>query len=291
VLWNRDLTNAAWTKTNATAAKDQTGMDGVASSASSITATANNGTVLQAITLASSARISGVYIKRLTGSGAVSMTMDNGATYTALTVTSSWAFQSIPTQTLANPTVGFKLATSGDAVAVDFVQNQNGVNTGPAIATTTASATRGASTALISGLVIPNPHTLFVEWVKEGDDLATFANVASLEDGSANQHSIYQRHTNHFVRGFVTSTADQTAGTASLNTVQRAAFRFETNNANGSLNGTIAGAADATVTLFTVDRLYLGSRSTGSPISGFVRRVALYPYAMSDAEMNARTAP
>lgn len=44
VLWNRDLTNAAWTKTNITAAKDQTGIDGFASSASKITATAGNGT-------------------------------------------------------------------------------------------------------------------------------------------------------------------------------------------------------------------------------------------------------
>ena len=51
VLHNRDLTNAAWVKTNMTAVKDQTGVDGVANSASKITATAANATVLQTITL------------------------------------------------------------------------------------------------------------------------------------------------------------------------------------------------------------------------------------------------
>lgn len=145
VLWCRDLTNAAWTKSNVTAALDQVGADGAANSASSITATAGNGTVLQAITLASSARFQSAFVKRLTGSGAVQMTTDNGSTWTAIILTSSYQQLSIPTQTLANPTVGFRLVTSGDAIAVDFVQNENGA-TGPTtpILTTTGSATRQA---------------------------------------------------------------------------------------------------------------------------------------------------
>jgi hypothetical protein len=122
----RDLTQAAWTKTNVTAAKNQTGIDGVANSASSITATSNNGTCLQAITLGSSARYQSAYVKRITGSGTVEMTMDNGSTWTAVTVTSSWTRVTIPTRTLANPTIGFRLGTSGDAIAVDVVQNENG---------------------------------------------------------------------------------------------------------------------------------------------------------------------
>jgi hypothetical protein len=124
-LWNRDLTNAAWTKSNVTAAKDQTGVDGVASAASKITATAANGTCLQAITLASSARYQTAFVKRITGSGVINMTMDNGTTWTAIAVTSSWQRFEIPTQTLANPTVGFRIVTSGDAVAIDLVQNES----------------------------------------------------------------------------------------------------------------------------------------------------------------------
>lgn len=144
VLHNRDLTNAAWVKTNVTAAKDQTGVDGVASSASKITATAANGTCLQAITLASSARFQSAYVKRVTGSGTINMTLDNGATWTVITVTAAWTRVTVPTQTLADPTVGFRIVTSGDAIAVDYVQNENGVFQSSVIPTTTVAVTRAA---------------------------------------------------------------------------------------------------------------------------------------------------
>lgn len=144
VLYNRDLTNAAWVKTNCTAAKDQTGIDNVSNAASSVTATASNATILQTITLASSQQFQSAFVKRITGSGAVSMTMDGGATWTALTLTSSWVRLPIPAQTLANPSVGFKIATSGDAIAVDFVQNEAGAAWTSPIATTSTAVTRTA---------------------------------------------------------------------------------------------------------------------------------------------------
>jgi len=166
VLWNRDLTNAAWTKSSITAAKDQTGPDGVANSASSITATGANGTVLQAITLGSSARFQTARIKRITGSGTIQMTMDNGATWTSVTVTSAWTRVSIPTQTLANPTVGFRIVTSGDAVAVDFVQNENGTSATSDIPTTTASVTRANDIAYIANAssILTRPFTMAMEF-------------------------------------------------------------------------------------------------------------------------------
>lgn len=151
VLWDRDLTNAAWTKVNMTAAKDQTGPDGVSNSASSLLATAGNATALQAITLASSARFQTAWVKRLIGSGTINMTMDNGATWTAITVTSSWSRLSIPTQTLANPTVGFRIVTSGDQIAVDFVQNEDGAFASSEIETTTVATTRATDNITVTG--------------------------------------------------------------------------------------------------------------------------------------------
>lgn len=148
-LYSRDLTNSVWTKSNITAALNQIGADGASNSASSITATSSNGTVLQSITLSSSARFQTAYVKRIAGSGSIYMTMDNGSTWTSISVTSSWSNVSIPTQTLANPTIGFKIAVSGDAIAVDFVQNENGTFATSPIATTSSSATRAAD--VISG--------------------------------------------------------------------------------------------------------------------------------------------
>jgi hypothetical protein len=50
VLWCRDLTNAVWSVTGITTAKNQAGFDGTAAGASSLTATAANATILQRIT-------------------------------------------------------------------------------------------------------------------------------------------------------------------------------------------------------------------------------------------------
>ncbi len=142
LLWDQDLTNAAWTKTSITATLDQTGPDGVANSATRLTATGANGTALQAVTLGSSPRYQSAWVKRITGSGTINMTMDNGATWTAITVTGSWSLAEIPTQTLANPTCGFRIVTNGDEIAVDFVQNENGTFATSPIPTTTAAAAR-----------------------------------------------------------------------------------------------------------------------------------------------------
>lgn len=147
VLWNRDLTNAVWTLgATMTSAKDQTGIDGVLNSASSITggAVSATNTILQTTTFVIAAAFQTAYVKRLIGSGVVNMTLDGGVTWTAITVTAAWTRVSIPTQTLANPVVGFQIITSGDSIAVDCVQNEAGIFATSPIVTTTVAVTRNA---------------------------------------------------------------------------------------------------------------------------------------------------
>lgn len=188
VLWCRDLTNVAWTKSNITAALDQTGADGGANSASSLTATAANGTVLQSITLAVSQRMQSVVAKRLIGTGTINMTMDNGATWTAITLTSAYRQVSIPTQNIANPTVGFQIVTNGDSIAVDFVQNEDlpnssGLATSP-IPTTTVAVTRAANSMITTG----NLNTLV-----NGAALTVIADATNLGNQFSNMWISYGR--------------------------------------------------------------------------------------------------
>ena len=144
-LHGRDLTNAAWTKTNVTAAKNQAGIDGAANSASSITATAANGTALQSVTSASNTgRAFSAYAKWVSGSGgSLSYTID-GSTYTTTPFTQGVWRKLQVTGTLANPTVGFKIPTSGDVFAIDFCQEETGSTASSPILTTGTSATRAA---------------------------------------------------------------------------------------------------------------------------------------------------
>lgn len=119
-LWARDLSNVAWVGTNMTAAKTSVGADGVAASASRLTASATNATVLQAITLASATVLMQADIKRITGTGTIEMTVDGGATWQAVTAISTYAQVVISQAAVTNPSVGFRLGTSGDAIDVDF---------------------------------------------------------------------------------------------------------------------------------------------------------------------------
>ncbi len=168
-LWNRDFTNAAWTKTNVTATKNQTGAEGTANAASSLTATAADGTVLQSATVASTTFTTSAYIKRLSGSGTISMTCDNGTTWVDITsqIGTTYGLCVIPTQTLANPTFGLKIATSGDSIAVDFFQCENSAYQSAPLATTTATVTRSNQEPTFNTVTsrpnagIPMMHNIF----------------------------------------------------------------------------------------------------------------------------------
>jgi hypothetical protein len=144
----RDLSNASWTKTTMSCTKTATGADGSASGASTCTASAGNGTAIQALVLGSAQRAASISLKRRTGTGTVEVTMDNGATWcnataplaTAMANGCTWlryqqygddwhdtaqvcvAGCGAMTQTIANPSVGIRLGTNGDAVDVDFAQ-------------------------------------------------------------------------------------------------------------------------------------------------------------------------
>lgn len=145
LLWNRDLTNAAWTKSNMTTALTATGIDGQANAASVLTATAGNATCLQPRTLASAVRSFSAFVRRKIGTGTISITRDGGTTWTDITLllnTDSYVRVSIENSTVLNPSCGFKITTSGDAIDVDYCQDEAGYVFSNPILTTTATATR-----------------------------------------------------------------------------------------------------------------------------------------------------
>jgi len=176
LLYGRDLTNDLWVKTNVTATKDQIGVDGVASSASKLAATAADGTAFLTVPTVqpSGAHTTPVWVKRITGSGAVYLSDDNGANYTEITLTTSWTrFEIERTQT--QPIVGFKIAVSGDEIAVDFGQVEYSSIATSAIVTTASQATRTSEAAdgtygymwAVSAAIqaaLADTGTLVVEW-------------------------------------------------------------------------------------------------------------------------------
>jgi hypothetical protein len=130
-----------WSQSNVTLAKNQTGADGVANAATSITADANNAFLIQPILLSFAARTCSVYLKRITGTGTVQVSLD-GTTWSTVDLSSTEWRRIVLSGTVTNPVVGIKLATNGDAVAMDYAQVEDGAFATSPILTTTATATR-----------------------------------------------------------------------------------------------------------------------------------------------------
>lgn len=188
-LWCRDMTNAAWVKTNMTAAKDQIGADGAPNVASSLIATAANATCTQLATLASSARLMSAYVFRGIGTGAIQMTTDGGGTWTTITLGGVgthglYSRYEIPVQTLANPNFGFRIVTSGDAIGVDFVQNENGTFPTSPIATTTIVETRPVDLYSLPFTTPPQESTFYAKIIDKGTAETASGRVFMISDAS-----------------------------------------------------------------------------------------------------------
>lgn len=298
VLWDRDLTNAVWTKTNLTAAKDQTGVDGTAISASSILATAGNGTCLQAITLGSSARFQSCFVKRISGSGVVNMTMDNGATWTAVTVTAGWTRVSIPSQTLANPTVGFRIVTSGDKIAVDFAQNENGVFWTSPILTTSATVTRAADvvTSALGTWFNAAAGTLYVDNTLIGAVPGQFPGIGFAgADGASGIGFIVNGTSGDgtaLMRDAVpVDQASLSIFTNQLTVAHKQVLAWQVNDVAAVANGGTV-QTDAVATIPTpMATLRLHARAPGNPVlSHYLRRITYFPTRKTNAEIQALTA-
>lgn len=110
------LTDAAWVKTSLTVTPSGTyGPDGVLG-AYLLTAMAANGQMIQDLgVLASQGWLHSWWLKRKSGTGAIKMTLNGGATWATVVVGSSWS-RLWHTQTLIDPDIGLQIATSGDEV-------------------------------------------------------------------------------------------------------------------------------------------------------------------------------
>jgi hypothetical protein len=297
VLWNRDLSNAAWTKTNITAAKDQTGADGAATSASSLLATSANGTVLQSITLGSAAAFQSAYVKRLVGTGTINMTMDNGATWTAIVPTSNWTLLSIPTQTLANPTVGFRIVTSGDQIAVDFVQNENGTFASSPIPTTTTAATRAAdaitATGALSSLLSALPQSAYADIIAEAAPTGFWRGVGAFGSVAYDQTQLFMNSSNT-VGGTYNGTVALTATLGGSLTFTSAAKIAVAQDGSGRsfVGGGGTVATDASAGVVGLGTVAIGSGTAGNTtMFGYIRRLAVWNSKIADATLQALTAP
>lgn len=298
VIQNRDLTQAAWVAVSVTPAKDQVGIDGVANSASSITATGANGTILQTDVLGSSSRLASAFVKRITGSGTIQFTGD-GAAYSTITVTTEWTRVKLAAATVVNPVTGFKIVTSGDAIAVDFVQNETAVAqtaTSP-ILTAAVAVTRSIDSILMSPLLPawfnPLEGTIFAQAVIPQVS-ATNAQVLVCFDDNSGNNRMAVRENSAAVGGCIWTSggvtqANVAGGTLTAGSISKVCAAYQSNSFISGGAGSL-GTLDTAGTVPTITQLRFGD-NTGAPLNGYLQRFAYGPRRVPDNEVARITTP
>ncbi|MDA3834501.1 MAG: hypothetical protein PF495_14035, partial [Spirochaetales bacterium] len=285
-LQSNDMTEAVWTATNITPALDVVGADGEANSASRLTATAGNGTIIQSInTLPSDDNCYSVRMKRITGTGNIDLTDDNGANWTTKTLTDEWQ-RFYVTRSQTDPIVGIRIVTSGDVIAAQFNQLEDGRNHPSSdIPTTTIPVTRTADTQSVAmstafkellGTVADSPFTLVCSFTPKysyGDTAANANILTVLEDESL----FYTDEDGNF------AASDDGGTDESLVDVDYVAGTTYTFALRVFLDGTMkyeVGVKDGTWTWDTTPSAYVGSMSPDTDLLiGYLNN---YPFCIKN---------
>jgi hypothetical protein len=209
-------------------------------------------------------------------------------------ITSAYSYVSIPTQTLANPSTGFRITTDGDSIAVDYVQNQNGAFITSAIPTTTASVTRAADVITLATASIPgfsaSTLTMYLEVFQVANPGAV-GHLANLGDGSADERiSIRREGNSNRAFGVVTGGVTQVSlfsGTIDVG-LNKLAIAVAANDVAATAEGATPGT-DTSATLPTLTTLAIGSRGATLFANAHISKLRLYSTRKTNAQLQAMT--
>lgn len=302
-LHNRDRTDAVWVATNMDVVQDQIGIDGFVNKACTLTATANNATILQTVVgLTSSAYYYSDFIKRLNGSGIVEITIDGGATWIDVSNnidTRLFHRVSYSKDAVTSAVIGIRLNLAGDSVIVDMAQLEEALVTAPTTEVITANVTRGRSILGHSLADLPfadgGPATIIVEFVPFGG----FTNVTDIAVrrvlGFTNGIDELEAVIVDYLSTLVPKVTVKTGGVSDLGVeysdeislIEKNVLiaAIDADNAYGTLNG-VDPTSDSSGSLFAsgaVTSIFYGTAIGGfKGMSGWIKRIAYIPQRLAN---------
>ena len=304
-------TNNNWANTNLTRTSTNNTSPRNDATALRLTASAANGTIISSAAIGTSAeRTLSVWLRRVTGTGNIQYTLDNGSTYTTQAITAVWVRYTFATTTAAQR-VGFRVVTSADAIEIWGVQLEDGTAASSYIPTVASQLTRSADLALMTSTNFSSWYTggttgtFFVDWHGGVRGISsTVRTVISTSDQTTKHLHLQQASAAGALRvGDKTPTYVTTSNSLTSGARTKGAFSFAypgtglTSTVNVSLNGGTVATSSAIAFSVAPTWLVLGGvSSTGTSLTdadtvlnGSIRQIKYYPTALTSAQLIAMT--
>lgn len=274
-----------------------TAPDGTAGAAVSFVAIGTAGTVIQTAAVGSSATRTLSFWAKRSGGGSVEYTLDNGSTWTAVTITGSWV-RYTATATTANQRVGFRVAI-GTSTSIWGAQLEVGTSSSSYITSGASQGTRGSDNCYADPIS---------SWYTQGIGTMLFVGRPTVPTArtalnfsagtSVPRLQIYGSGSTDLAC-YLENPAGTGAnilfptGTLVNNTIVKVAWAFETGNHAACINGgTVATATTSSpaVPSSGITRLNIGRRYDGvNQFNGHVIVAKYYPTRLTNAQLQAIT--
>lgn len=289
-----------WVDTNITRVGSTSTSPSGVGTALRVSASGANGTIISSASIGSTGlRVFSIFLRRVSGSGAIQYTLDNGTTWTTQAISPNWLRYSF-LATNADQQVGIRIQASGDVIelwgaqlenssySTSYIPSTNNTATRAADVLTFSAATRAADNMIVTGGSFASWYnqvqgTVFLEaassYVNSGD-----TPWASFSDGSTGNYlSLRPRNTIVTSSGVQQTSIALTSGQAPANTAQKIAWGFSSTGAS-IVSGTNQNSVTSSVTMPVVTQLEVGKIEGGSSyINGPVARFVFFRTRLSDA--------
>jgi len=281
-------TNNNWADTNLTRTSTNNTSPRNDATALRITASAANGTIISSTAIGTSAaRTLSVWLRRVTGTGNIQYTLDNGSTYTTQAITAVWVRYTFATTTAAQR-VGFRIVTSADAIEIWGAQLEDGTGASSYIPTVASQVTRALDSCIMSGTSFSSwfnatQGTLLTTW--SGTSYGGSGRYATINDGSSS-NQIWTGYSESAIYNGSFQAQFNVAGTAN----GKVAIAYALNDSAWCLSGGTV-STDTSVTLPTgLNQVTFGANPAGgAQVNTSLKTIKFFPTRLSNAQLQAIT--
>ena len=296
-------TNNNWADTNLT--RTSTNNTSPRNDATALRITASvlgNGTIISSAAIGTSAsRVLSVWLRRVTGTGNIQYTLDNGSNYTTQAITSSWVRYSFPATTAAQR-VGFRIVTSLDAIEIWGAQLETEASTSY-IPTGASQVTRAVDTAIIaagtnfsSWYTGGTTGTFVTEWCRCSPTTTQRTVIATSDVSNQHLHQYIAATTSRLRLADKVPAFIETTNASVDNSINKGAFSYSGSVQSLCLNG--GTVVPGTLTFTTAPTwLSIGGPSTNGTsitdtavvLNNSIRTIKYFPTRLSDGQIQGLT--